>query len=191
MPSGPRSFEHWFNVGFGSAIVVVFVVLVFRHYDSLTTPLIIRYLAAVAAALMSQAFLGRTVLKGSIRGLFISASGGIAVFLLVFFFWDPSSTFGASSGPAQASSRQIEVSGTILNAGQSVGRVRLDFQEIPAHIESDDKGFFRLRVPLVRSVHLQIEGFPHPFELQLADIKQSGYFRLDVAQPGVVLPFNQ
>jgi hypothetical protein len=127
MPSGHRRphrrIEFWFSVLFGSLLVCGLLLYVFLFDDPFTTPLIVRFVAALGAGLLSQAFIhSRIEFKGTIRGLVISATGGSAVFCLVFFFWAHASSFGLESSTVMSrpSTKQVEVDGTIVDADKNV-----------------------------------------------------------------------
>lgn len=75
---------------FGGALLIFLFIVVFI----LPTPTqfqkdTIRFLMALAAAFFSLFFIGGVLLKGTLKGLFISATGGFVLFILIQFVFHP------------------------------------------------------------------------------------------------------
>lgn len=80
---------------FGSVLLVFLMAAVFIDIDPSKLP-IIRFFMALAAAFFALFFVGGVLLKGTLNGLFISATGGFVLFILMQFVFNP---FAPSNGP--------------------------------------------------------------------------------------------
>ncbi len=83
----PRELAAWI---FGTALLAFLgLALLLRADPTDAQRTILRFLMAVSAALLAYFFSGHIGLRGTLRGLAISASGGFVVFLLIQFVFDP------------------------------------------------------------------------------------------------------
>lgn len=88
---------------FGLVIVgFLMLIVIYVDVDPGKQP-IIRFLMALAAAFTASFFLGNVVLKGTVGGMQISAAGGIALFILIQFVFDPFRVLPSRSSAAQPS----------------------------------------------------------------------------------------
>lgn len=73
---------------FGGLILVFLMVVVFIPIEPDKYP-IIRFLMALSAAFFAFFFVGGVLLESTYKGLFISGTGGFALFILIQIFFDP------------------------------------------------------------------------------------------------------
>lgn len=73
---------------FGGLILIFLMLVVFVEVPPSKFP-IIRFLMALSAGFFAYFFVGGVLLKGTLRGLFISATGGFVLFILIQFVFDP------------------------------------------------------------------------------------------------------
>ncbi len=73
---------------FGGLILLFLMMVVFVPIEPTKFP-IVRYLMALSAAFFAIFFVGGVLLKGTLNGLFISATGGFVLFILTAFVFDP------------------------------------------------------------------------------------------------------
>src|SRR5438045_3423292 len=83
---------------FGGLILVFLMIVVFVPIEPSKFP-IIRYLMALAAAFFAIFFVGGVLLRGTVNGLFISATGGFVLFVLIAFVFDPFKVLPSASSP--------------------------------------------------------------------------------------------
>jgi CheY-like chemotaxis protein len=73
---------------FGGLILAFLMLVVFVDINPSKFP-IIRFLMALTAAFFAFFFVGGVLLEGTLKGLFISATGGFVLFILIQFVFDP------------------------------------------------------------------------------------------------------
>jgi hypothetical protein len=88
---------------FGGLILLFLMLVVFVEINPGKFT-IVRFLMALSAAFFALFFVGGVLLQGTLKGLYISATGGFVLFILIQFVFNPFSgntvttTFGAPSG---------------------------------------------------------------------------------------------
>lgn len=82
---------------FGGLILVFLMIVVLVPVEPSKFP-IIRFLMALSAAFFAVFFVGGVLLKGTLNGLFISATGGFVLFVLIQFVFNPFSVLPTASG---------------------------------------------------------------------------------------------
>ena len=73
---------------FGGLILLFLMLIVFVDIDPIKFP-IVRFLMALSAGFFATFFVGGIILNGTLRGIAFSAAGGIALFILIQFVFDP------------------------------------------------------------------------------------------------------
>ena len=97
----------------GIAIVAILLVAVFGHIPAHRIPLV-RFSLALATFLFSLFFLGGRLLKGTLRGLVLSALAGVALFTVVRFTYRPVNTVtGAQPTPTVTPSPVVDSSAMV------------------------------------------------------------------------------
>src|SRR5436853_5599043 len=93
---------------FGGLILVFLMVIVFARIEPDKFP-IIRFLMALSAAFFSLFFVGGVLLRGTLNGLFLSATGGFVLFVLIQFIVDPFKVLpSASAQPGATPTSTVE-----------------------------------------------------------------------------------
>jgi hypothetical protein len=113
LASGHSAAASWI---FGAVLLIFLIVIVFLIPNASDTQKgIIRFLMALAAALFAFFFVGGVLLRGTVKGLFISATGGFVLFVLIQFVFDPFKLSSASkdgTNPQPSPSPTLESSKT-------------------------------------------------------------------------------
>jgi tetratricopeptide (TPR) repeat protein len=87
-PLPNSNWERIVGLGLACLVVIAFLFYIFRPPASGDASIpIIRFLAAMAAALSAYLFIGSLNVGGHVRGSYIRATGGFAAFLVVFFLF--------------------------------------------------------------------------------------------------------
>lgn len=73
---------------FGGLILLFLMLVVLVEIDDSKLP-IVRFLMALSAAFFALFFVGGVLLQGTLNGLYISATGGFVLFILVQFVFNP------------------------------------------------------------------------------------------------------
>jgi hypothetical protein len=73
---------------FGGLILLFLMSVVFVEIGPEKFP-IVRFLMALSAALLALFFVGGVLLQGTLKGLYVSATGGFALFILIQFVFNP------------------------------------------------------------------------------------------------------
>lgn len=73
---------------FGGLILAFLMIIVFAPVEPSKFP-IIRFLMALSAGFFAVFFVGGVLLRGTLNGFFISATGGFVLFVLIQFVFDP------------------------------------------------------------------------------------------------------
>ncbi|HEX6189212.1 MAG TPA: hypothetical protein VFZ40_14120 [Pyrinomonadaceae bacterium] len=84
---------------FGGLILLFLMLIVFVDIDPIKFP-IVRFLMALSAGFFATFFVGGIILHGTLRGIAFSAAGGIALFILIQFVFDPFQVLPARSSTA-------------------------------------------------------------------------------------------
>jgi hypothetical protein len=85
---------------FGALILIFLMIVVFVPIETSKFP-IVRFLMALSAGFFAIFFVGGVLLRGTLYGLAYSATGGVALFILIAVVFDPFSVLPtASSVPA-------------------------------------------------------------------------------------------
>lgn len=97
-----RPFEESAGVAswiFGGLILLFLMLIVLVDIDPIKFP-IVRFLMALSAGFFATFFVGGVILNGTLRGIAFSAAGGIALFILIQFVFDPFQVLPARSSTA-------------------------------------------------------------------------------------------
>jgi hypothetical protein len=86
-------------VDFRGLILLFLMLIVFVDIDPIKFP-IVRFLMALSAGFFATFFIGGIILHGTLRGIAFSAAGGIALFILIQFVFDPFQVLPARSSTA-------------------------------------------------------------------------------------------
>lgn len=73
---------------FGGLILIFLMIVVFVDIQPNKFP-IIRFLMALSSAFFAFFFVGGVLLEGTLKGLYISATGGFVLFILIQFVFNP------------------------------------------------------------------------------------------------------
>ena len=181
-----RVSNEYFAVLLGSLIICFLMLLTYRAGYVFYVPPLVRYLAALAAALLSPLIPGKFMLRGNVRGTVISASLGFALAVFILLFWPKSPAEGEVVRTVAASKRNV-LQGVVLNDGQHVGSLNLYFEEGRERIVTDPDGSFSVDMPSSSTLHVEVEGYPRPFEVRIPTTANHAFVRIDVAKPGMVV----
>jgi CheY-like chemotaxis protein len=97
---------------FGGLILLFLMAVVFVDIQPSKFP-VIRFLMALSAAFFAIFFVGGVLLEGTLKGFFISATGGLVLFILIQFVFDPFTarpTNNVEPNPSPIQSRPINSS---------------------------------------------------------------------------------
>lgn len=84
---------------FGSVLLIFLMVVFFKGGLDPDQRTLLRFFMALTSAFFAVFFVGGVLLKGTLNGLYISATGGFVLFILMQFVFDPFNASRIQSGP--------------------------------------------------------------------------------------------
>jgi hypothetical protein len=139
---------------------------------------LVRYVAALAAALLFRTIGGTVGVKTKLGKVLIVATGGVGFFIAVMLLWDFPGTVGPQA--LHFGSGNVHLRGIVVNAGQAQGRLRLHFEETGDTIRTEPDGSFTLQLFPRPSIHVDVDGLSHSFQVMLGP-DRAQFVKLELA----------